>query len=152
MLILFVKYLLIFMHGLWLKPEERAVIREEKLLDFFHSSLGENMKQAAREGSLHREQPFVIGKPACEVFPDRAETETILVQGIIDSYFEAEGGIVLVDYKTDALRPGEEGKLVERYRTQMKLYKEALETMTGCRVKECILYSFSLQKEVLCPC
>lgn len=135
-----------------LKPEERAVIREEKLLDFFHSSLGEKMKQAAREGSLHREQPFVIGKPACEVFPDRAETETILVQGIIDSYFEAEGGIVLVDYKTDALRPGEEGKLVERYRTQMKLYKEALETMTGCRVKECILYSFSLQKEVLCPC
>ncbi|MCH5251401.1 MAG: helicase-exonuclease AddAB subunit AddA [Lachnospiraceae bacterium] len=135
-----------------LRQEERDVIKEDKLLTFFDSSLGRKMKFAAGKGNLHREQPFVIGKPACEVFPDRNETETVLVQGIIDGYFEEEEGIVLVDYKTDALKPGEEKKLADRYRTQMKLYKEALETMTGCRVKECILYSFSLQKEILCLC
>ncbi len=73
------------------------------------------------------------------------------MQGIIDAYFETEDGIVLMDYKTDSLRPGEESKLVSRYQEQMRLYGRALEDMTGQPVRECILYSFSLGKEIPCP-
>ena len=52
---------------------------------------------------------------------DGWKNETVLVQGIIDAYFMEEEEIVLVDYKTDRVR----------------------------RVKEKIIYSFTLQKEIL---
>lgn len=134
-----------------LRQEEKEVIRCHKLQRFFASGLGRQMCQAAAEGRLYREQPFVIEKPAHEIFPERSETETVLVQGIMDAFYEEDSGLVLVDYKTDAIQNGEEAILTERYQTQMRLYKEALENMTGKRVERCVLYSFSLQKEIDCP-
>lgn len=131
-----------------LREEEKKMLKEEKLYQFFQSSLGREMKKAASEKRLHREQPFVMGRKACEVLAGREEEDTVLVQGIIDGYYEREDGIVLMDYKTDSLRPGEENKLIDRYKTQMQLYKEALESMTGKKVIQCILYSFSLGKEI----
>lgn len=131
-----------------LRQEETRVIDVKKLYRFFESDLGREMKRAADSGTLHREQPFVISRPACEIFPERRETDAVLVQGIIDGYYETPDGIVLMDYKTDSLRPGEESKLRERYRTQMSFYKEALEMILGETVKTCVLYSFSLEKEI----
>lgn len=135
-----------------LREEEKAVVNIQKLFGFFQSRLGKEMREAAEKGKLRREQPFVIGKPAHEIFPERPETDPVLVQGIVDGYYETEEGIVLMDYKTDSLKPGEEAELIRRYGTQMKLYKEALEEMLGKPVKECVLYSFSLQKEIVCQC
>jgi len=74
--------------------------------------------------------------------------ERILIQGIIDAYMEEEGGLVLVDYKTDHIGPGEENVLVGRYQMQMDYYERALEQMTGKRVKEKIIYSMTLKKEI----
>ncbi len=133
-----------------LREEERTVLNSRRLYQFFHSSLGQAMKKADEEGGLHREQPFVMGKPACEIFPERTETDSVLVQGIIDGYYETKEGIVLMDYKTDSLKPGQEDELVQRYRTQMILYKKALEEMLHEPVVDCILYSFSLGKEIRC--
>jgi len=135
-----------------LREEETEVLHYSRLYRFFQSDLGKNMKAAEQNGKLHREQPFVMGKPASEIFPGRKEKDTVLVQGIIDGYYETDQGIVLMDYKTDSLKAGEEDKLINRYKTQMQLYKKALENMTGCPVTECILYSFSLGKEIVCPC
>ncbi len=70
----------------------------------------------------------------------------MLVQGIIDAYFVEEESIVLVDYKTDKVY--REKKLVDLYRVQQELYKEALERITGRKVKESYIYSFTLQKEI----
>lgn len=133
-----------------IRPEEIRVLNSKKLYNFFASSLGEAMREAAEYGYLHREQPFVVGRPARELFPERKEKDMVLVQGIIDAYFETEDGLVLMDYKTDALRPGEEDKLVDRYRTQIKMYREALEGLTGKKVWRCVLYSFSLETEIEC--
>lgn len=132
-----------------LREDEKKVLNEERLYTFFCSPLGQAMCQAAKEGTLHREQPFVMGQRACDIFADRSEQDTILVQGIIDGYYETEKGIVLMDYKTDSLRQGEENKLIDRYKTQMDLYREALERMTGKSVVQCLLYSFSLGKEIV---
>lgn len=134
------------------REEEVSVLNYQKLYAFFSSPLGCAMREADREGRLHREQPFVMGKPAREVLPDRDEEDVVLVQGIIDGYYETDDGIVLMDYKTDSLKPGDEGQLASRYRTQMGLYREALENMMDRTVKECILYSFSLGKAIPCPC
>ena len=46
------------------------------------------MRQVQKEGRLHREQPFVMGYPARDLFDERGEDETVLVQGIIDGYYE----------------------------------------------------------------
>lgn len=133
-----------------LRQEETGVLNYERLAAFFSSPLGAAMREAAEKEQLHREQPFVMGRPACELFSDRSEKDRVLVQGIIDGYYETGDGIVLMDYKTDALQPGEEGTLVERYRKQMELYREALEGMTGKKVVRSVLYSFSLGKEIEC--
>ena len=135
-----------------LHREDTSVLNYYKLYHFFQSNLGKSMREAENKGKLHREQPFVMGKPANEIFPGRKEKEMVLVQGIIDGYYETEKGIVLMDYKTDSLKKGDESQLIDRYKTQMELYKKALENMTEMPVIECVLYSFSLEREVVCPC
>lgn len=134
-----------------LLQEEVSVLHYGRLLHFFQSELGTRMRSAAAAGKLYREQPFVIHCPADLVFPGQTEDRPVLVQGIIDSYFDTDDGIVLVDYKTDSVREGEEEKLVERYKVQMAFYKEALVTMLGRPVKACVLYSFSLGKAICLP-
>ena len=132
-----------------LREQDVSVLNIRRLNRFFRSPLGEEMRQAEAEGRLHREQPFVMGRKASEIFSGCKKDDTVLVQGIIDGYYETGNGIVLIDYKTDALREGEEVRLLERYGKQMALYRQALEEMTGKPVIRCVLYSFSLGKEVL---
>ena len=123
------------------------LIRKDKLDMFLKSDLCGRMKKADQERKLYREQPFVLGLAANRVEESFPSNEKVLIQGIIDAYFEEEGEIVLVDYKTDAIKKPEE--LIDRYATQMEYYREALEKLTGRKVKECILYSFALNKAIL---
>ena len=90
----------------------------------------------------------MISVQASEMNDSWTGGEKILVQGIIDAYFEEDGELVLVDYKTDRILPGEEKILEERYRTQLDDYAQALERLLKKKVKEKIIYSFSLQKEI----
>ena len=106
------------------------------------------MKKAALSGGLFREQPFVISVPASELNEEWTGEETVLVQGIIDAYFSEGEELVLVDYKTDRVRPGEENRLVELYHVQLEDYAKALERMTGKKVREKYIYSFALGKEI----
>ncbi len=68
-----------------------------------------------------------------------------IVQGIIDCFFEEEGELVLVDYKTTNVRSkgefaGRRESIKARYALQIDLYRRALEAATGKRVKEAYLY------------
>lgn len=75
------------------------------------------------------------------------EEETMLVQGIIDAYYEQDDGtLVIMDYKTDQIAALEE--LKERYQLQMKYYKKTLEQITGKRVCRVVLYSFYKLEEI----
>ena len=122
-----------------------GAIRTEKILQFLNSPIAHRMRTAAAMGRLHREQPFVYGIDASRLsspgnrFP---KEETVLIQGIVDAYFEEEDGLVLLDYKTDVIKAPEE--LVRRYKVQLDYYQEALESLVGKPVKERILYSFYL--------
>ncbi len=127
-----------------LKPEYLSYVRKEKLELFLKSSLAARMKKAWEKGVLYREQPFVLGVAAKRLDAKFPEGEKVLVQGIIDAFFVEQGEIVLVDYKTDAVRREEE--LIERYKEQLKYYEEALEKLTGKKVKEKLLYSFALNR------
>ena len=124
----------------------RRCVREWDILALARSPLGKRLRRAQQQGLLYREQPFVISVKASEVDADWDDREQVLVQGIMDVYFQEEGDLVVVDYKTDWLKPGEEDQLTERYRIQLGYYGQALERMTGKRVKEKYLYSFCLGK------
>ena len=125
-----------------LSQEYFEAVSRKKLLCFLETELAERMKKAEEAGRLHREQPFVMGVSAGmlgEAFPSE---ETVLIQGIIDVFFEEEDGLVLLDYKTDVVPDLE--ALWKRYETQLDYYSDALTKITGKPVKERILYSFHL--------
>ena len=61
-------------------------------------------------------------------------------------FYDDDGGIILVDYKTDKVDTLEE--LALRYKTQLDYYQMALEQILKCKVKERYLYSFKLGKEI----
>ena len=128
--------------------QEAECIRIRDIRRFVESGLGQRMKKAAMKKHLYREQPFVIQRNA-SMLDDGWKNETVLVQGIIDAYFMEEEEIVLVDYKTDRVMRGQEQKLIDLYHVQLEDYARALERMTGKRVKEKIIYSFTLHKEIL---
>lgn len=129
-----------------LSGEFRSAVRPDRLATFLCSGLADRMTAAACEGKLFREQPFVLGLSASELDPGFPPEETLLIQGIIDVYFEENGELVVADYKTDAVTAPEE--LLNRYRVQLMYYARALEQLTGKRVKEKIIYSFALNKEI----
>ena len=114
---------------------------------FFSSKLAERMAAAERRGCLYREQPFVLGLPASELNESFPEEELVLIQGIIDVYFEEDGQIVVADYKTDRVDSALE--LAGKYRKQLDYYERALEKLTGLPVREKIIYSFALGEEIV---
>jgi len=130
-----------------LSGEFYDAIRVDKVETFLRSDLCKRMKRADKKGLLYRESPFVYGISAGQLNQKFPEEETVLVQGIVDVYFEEEGALVVADYKTDVVK--EEKELTDRYRVQLEYYAEALEKLTGKPVKEKIIYSFYLGKEIL---
>ncbi|MBO7374944.1 MAG: PD-(D/E)XK nuclease family protein, partial [Lachnospiraceae bacterium] len=68
------------------------------------------------------------------------------VQGVIDVYFEENGKLVLMDYKTDKVDSADE--LIIRYKTQLDYYSEALSRLEKKEVAEIYIYSFSLEEVI----
>lgn len=126
-----------------LTKEAAELINVRKCAHFLASDLAGRMIKADREGRLYKEKSFFIGIPAKEIREGFPQEETVLVQGVIDVYFEEEDGLVLLDYKTDRVTEAEE--LRSRYHIQMELYARALEQITQKRVKERLIYSFALE-------
>ena len=129
-----------------LTREMASCICLQEILDFLDSSVAGRMRQASFQGKCFAEQPFVLGMKAKEIYDEVDSEESVLIQGIIDVYFEEEDGLVLLDYKTDRVR--HEQDLIDRYRVQLEYYAQALTRLTGKHVKEKIIYSFALQNEI----
>ena len=132
--------------GLILK-EEMDLVSVEKVERFLNHPIAQRIANAQKDGCCYKEQPFVLGIEANKLNPDFPKTEMVLIQGIIDLYFEEDGEIVLLDYKTDSVKTGEE--LVKRYKTQMDYYAEAIERILNKKVKEKLLYSFALETTIV---
>lgn len=130
-----------------LSDEMVQCIRKADILRFLNSDSGRRMQAAAKRKQLSKEQPFVLGIDAKEIYPDIKGDERILVQGIIDVYFEEDGELVVLDYKTDNVRSAKE--LRDRYHAQLDYYAQALEQLLQEKVKEKIIYSFTLGEEII---
>jgi ATP-dependent helicase/nuclease subunit A len=116
--------------------EEAEAVDVEQLRNFFASDI---CGRAAASPELHKETPFVMRK--------ELNGEDILVQGVIDCWFSENDALVLLDYKSGrafarGANPGEEAlrRFVARYRPQLAVYAEALESIRGARVSEAVLF------------
>ncbi|MGJ5815593.1 UvrD-helicase domain-containing protein [Paludibaculum fermentans] len=103
---------------------EEASPEAEALAEVFLQS--ELAGRVQRAGRVEREFDFLV------------ELEGVLLRGQIDLWFEHEGRLVVVDYKTD--RNLDEVRM-GAYSVQLRLYAEALERMLGRPVDEAWLFS-----------
>ena len=137
---------------LLISKEEAKSIRPEKLIKLFKTPLGQRMIKAYEAKRLNREVPFHIEIKSTDIDKSLSEEiygeEKIILQGIIDCYFEEDGEIILVDYKTDFIKNGEANTLITKYKAQLHYYAKALETTLGKEVKESYLYSFSIDEAI----
>ena len=88
-------------------------------------------------------------QPACKLRQEWASEEPVLIQGVIDAWFEEEGTIILLDFKTDHVKQEEE--LIQRYHRQFSLYADALQSICQKPVAEQYIWSFSLNRAIRIP-
>lgn len=133
-----------------LQKQTVAQINSRKIVQFFETPFGQEIIENSK--TLETEVLFSMMMRASDVFSDMEEVEdSILIHGIIDGYFKTEDGYVLFDYKTDRVAHfGEraEEELIRRYKGQVMLYKQALETITKEPVSRVKILSLDLVKAI----
>lgn len=122
---------------------EAEVINTRKIERLFKASLGNRMINSIK---VIRELPFTVELSATEVYKDlpidKYIDEKIMLQGVIDCFFEENGEYVLLDYKTDYVEEGQIDIIKERYKLQIDCYARALERISGKKVKAKYIYLF----------
>lgn len=88
-------------------------------------------------GKVFKEQEFIMKDSLCNLIEKNSQDE-IMVQGIIDFFAVKENGsVILIDYKYSTENNPE--KLINRYKLQLKLYKNAIESGLNLKVNEVYL-------------
>ncbi len=133
-----------------------SLINTKQVSEFFRGGLFSVICASKR---IYREHRFNVSLPASDFtenpeLADALKDATVLVQGVIDCFFEnSDGTITLVDYKTDYVpkeMPRDDARrmLLDRHRLQLTYYKSACERISARRVSKVIIYSFSLGEAV----
>ena len=130
------------------------LVNLKQIAAFFESTLYKGIRRAKK---LYREQRFNILLSAKDFTEDEEyakliEGEKLLVQGVIDVFFEDEkGNLVLCDYKTDYLTSDEiknkelaKAKLSAAHSRQLSYYCAALAEICGKRPDKVLIYSLPL--------
>lgn len=122
-----------------LSTEQADCISLDAIARFFDSALFAQMRES---GNYQREFKFSVLIPAGEYFPEAADMpeENVLLQGVVDCMYETNDGIVIVDFKTDRVRPGQESARAARYQPQLAAYRRAVQEVFDRPVQECVLF------------
>lgn len=129
----------------YLTPEQGEAADPSAIAAFFASPLGREVRSAP---GLRREFKFSVLVPAADYVPDTGKEERVLLQGMVDCWFETADGITLVDFKTDRVSARYAPERGETYRTQMEVYTRAMEEITGKRVARKVLWFFHCGRAV----
>lgn len=131
----------------FLSENERNSINIEALEKFFNSNVFYRMINSKE---IKREMRFLTEVAASVLAPDLKESlcdEKIIVQGAVDVCFIEDDGVVILDFKTDRVSSPEELKTA--YSEQLEFYAKACAKIFNLPVKEKIIYSFSLNQEII---
>ncbi len=129
-----------------------SLVNVHQVTRFFAS---ETYKEILGAKKVWREHRFNVRLPARDFTEDGAlaaelGNQTLLVQGVIDCFYEnVDGTVTLIDYKTDYISPELDfdaacSLLLERHRLQLMYYKAACEKISAKKVSRTAIYSFAL--------
>jgi len=132
------------MSDMQLDKEDEILIRR-----FFEDDIGRRLLNSKE---IYRELSFMLPIKTNELFIDPnlkvSDEHKTLVQGVIDCMFIEDGQVVIIDYKTDYVKKGEENKKVIEYKVQLDTYAKAVEALLNKPVKEKIIYLLHIGKAV----
>ena len=126
-----------------LKPEQAALADRDGILSFFRTELGQKLLT----GEVLREFKFSILDDAAK-YGEGLDGEQILLQGVVDCALIEPDGITVVDFKTDYVTEDTLETVAARYRTQVRVYAEAMERIYGKPVRKAYLWFFHMKKLV----
>ncbi|MBU5434588.1 helicase-exonuclease AddAB subunit AddA [Pseudoflavonifractor sp. MSJ-37] len=129
----------------FLTPEQGEAVAPERIAAFFASPLGKAVRSAP---SLRREFKFSILVPAADFWPQAGEGERVLLQGVVDCFFDGPEGLTVVDFKTDRVKGDALLRRAEEYRPQLAAYGRALEEICGRPAARRVLWFFSEDRAV----
>ena len=129
-----------------LSQEQADAIDLCALKQFLESELAETLRGAK---GIQREFPFMRLIDAKTLDKNAGDGEQVLLQGVIDCFYEDHNGLVVIDFKTDRVFTEELLKeRVENYRTQLETYSKSLEIIFEKPIYRKILYFLSVSKAV----
>lgn len=123
----------------FLTMEEAKLLDKKALINFKNSTL---FKRIVESEEVLREYRFSIMLPTSQIINGASENENIVVEGALDCAFKEGGKYVIIDYKTD--RADDCKSLYEKYKSQLEIYKKAIEEIKDAEVSEIGIFSFSL--------
>ncbi len=130
----------------FITPQQGEAVDGERVLAFFQSPLGQRLV-ASRQ--MEREFKFSMLVPAADYYPDAEAGEEVLLQGVVDCWFEeADGTVTVVDFKTDRVTEHTVEARAREYRPQLEAYSRALSQALGLPVGRCVLWFFALGRDV----
>ncbi|WP_131026994.1 helicase-exonuclease AddAB subunit AddA [Clostridioides difficile] len=127
--------------------KQASIVNPYKIYKFFASNIGKRMLNAEiinREKSIYAQvnmkDIYIYEKLINNDDKKLYDNESVMLRGIVDAYFEEDNQIVLVDYKTDFVNEENINQIIEKYKTQLDLYADILETLTGKSVTVKCIY------------
>lgn len=127
-----------------LEAEEARYIDRQAIADFFATDLGTRLRTGE---NVLREFKFSILDDA-GAYGENLAGEQVLLQGVVDCALIEPDGITVMDFKTDRVNDRTLSRTVERYRSQVQAYANALERIYQLPVKKKVLYFFHLRQIV----
>ena len=128
-----------------LTDQQAAAVDCGMVARFLASPLAARIRGAKR---VWREYRFALLTDAALYDPEAAGEE-LLLQGVVDCAFEPEeGGLVVVDFKTDHVFGDALSERARRYRPQLEAYALALGKVLEKEVAEKVLYFFQTNSAV----
>lgn len=135
--------------------KQASIVNPYKIYKFFASNIGKRMLNAEiinREKSIYAQVNmkgiYIYEKLINNDDKKLYDNESVMLRGIVDAYFEEDNQIVLVDYKTDFVNEENINQIIEKYKKQLDLYADIIETLTGKSVKEKCIYLFGVDEAV----
>ncbi len=105
---------------------------------FSASFVAQELARTFREHALHRR---ALDAPRRErEWSFNFAVDDVVISGQIDLWFVEDGGVVLVDYKTNDVAAADVAEAAESYEAQIHLYALCIERATGMRVREAYLH------------
>ena len=130
-----------------LTPEQARAVDAAALTRFLQSPLCARIRAAGERA--RREYRFSLLESAARFVPEASAGDEILLQGVVDCFFEEDGALVVVDFKTDRIAPDALAERAEHYRPQLEAYSLALAQVIGKPVKEKILYFLRRGEQII---